>query len=130
MATIAEPISLEQALEKCLDIGGAMAAAVVDTDSGMALATAGKLAGQADIDMAAAGNTEVMRSELKMLQLVGLSDEVDDILITLSDWYELMRPLTDASGKGLFVYVALDRRRANLALARIALRDIEKELTL
>ena len=29
----------------------------------------------------------------------------------------------------LFFYVALDRSRANLAMARIALADVEKDLT-
>ncbi|GGD55959.1 hypothetical protein [Croceicoccus mobilis] len=130
MATIEQPASLEEKLAECMDIDGAMAAAVIDEMSGMALATVGKLNGGADIDLAAAGNTEVMRAELKMLKHVGLGDDVEDILITLGEWYELLRPLTDASGKGMFVYVALDRRRANLALARIKLREVEAQLAL
>ncbi|MBS7669168.1 hypothetical protein KIH45_05385 [Croceicoccus sp. 1NDH52] len=116
-------------MEECLEINGAMGAAIVDIASGMSVATVGELR-NSDLDLAAAGNNEVMRSELKLLNLLKLDDEVEDILISLGDWYELIRPMTDKSGEGLFVYLALDRKRANLALARLKLRDVEQQLSI
>jgi hypothetical protein len=47
-------------------------------------------------------------------------------LITLGKQYHLLRPLS--SNDALFIYVALDRNRANLALARHYLSNAEKEL--
>jgi hypothetical protein len=38
-----------------------------------------------------------------------------------------MRPIP--SKQGLFIYLALDRSRANLAMARFKVQDLEKELT-
>lgn len=122
-------VPFQEKLEECLEINGAMAAAIVDGASGMCVATVGQLRG-ADIDLAAAGNNEVMRSELKLLKLLKLDDGVEDILISIGDWYELIRPMTDKTGEGLFVYLALDRSKANLALARIKLRDVEQALSL
>jgi hypothetical protein len=50
------------------------------------------------------------------------------MLITLETQYHLIRPLNSRSGSGLFLYLALRKDRANLALARHQLRRIEKEL--
>ena len=57
---------------------------------------------------------------------LALKDRIEDILISLSKQYHLIRPLRTRSS--LFFYVALDRGRSNLAMARIALADVEKEL--
>ena len=48
------------------------------------------------------------------------------MLISLSKQYHLLRPLRSRST--LFFYVVLDRQRANLAMARITLADVEKDL--
>ncbi|MGY3206034.1 hypothetical protein [Streptomyces sp. TE5632] len=118
----------ETALKDCLSsIDGATAAALVDYTSGMALGTIG---GGKDfnLEVAAAGNTDVMRSKLRTMELLGLKDEIDDILITLGNQYHLIRPLKGRGGNGLFLYLVLDKARANLAMARHQLRRIETDL--
>lgn len=118
----------ETALKDCLSsIDGATAAALVDYTSGMALGTMG---GGKDfnLEVAAAGNTDVMRSKLRTMELLGLKDEIDDILITLGSQYHLIRPLKGRGGNGLFLYLVLDKARANLAMARHQLRRIETDL--
>jgi hypothetical protein len=57
-----------------------------------------------------------------------LTEKIDDILLTLDTQYQMIPPLTSPSGKGLFLYVALRRDRANLAMARHQLRRIENDL--
>ena len=74
----------------------------------------------------AAGNTEVVRAKRKTMSSLSLRDAIEDVLISLGRQYHLIRPLRARST--LFFYVALDRQRANLATARLALADVEKEL--
>jgi hypothetical protein len=118
---------MDVALKDALQMDGAIAAAVVDYTSGMALGTAG---GGRDFDIAtaAAANTEVLRAKLRTMELLGLRETIDDILVTLGTQYHLIRPVSGRPGHGLFMYLALQRDRANLALARHRLRLIESTL--
>ncbi|MEV4555689.1 hypothetical protein AB0K51_01680 [Kitasatospora sp. NPDC049285] len=108
-------------------IEGTIGVALVDYNSGMALGTIG---GGPDLDLnvAAAGNTDVVRAKLRAMELLNLNEAIEDILISLSTQYHLIRPLTARSGKGLFLYLALDRNRANLAMARHQLKKVEADL--
>ncbi len=81
-----------------------------------------------DLEMAAAGNTEVIRAKLRTMESLGLQDTIEDILITLGRQYHLIRLLQSHSGRGLFLYLVLDKGRSNLALARHRLRAIEAQL--
>ncbi|MGC9377288.1 hypothetical protein [Streptomyces sp. MH13] len=120
--------NLETSLKECLSsIDGATAAALVDYTSGMALGTLG---GGKDfnLEVAAAGNTDVVRSKLRTMEHLGLNEEIEDILITLNTQYHMIRLLKGRGGNGLFLYLVLDASRANLAMARHQLRRIESEL--
>ena len=64
-----------------LNIDGAIAAAVVDFASGMLLAGGGSLA--VDLEIAAAGNIEVMRAKTKTIKMLNLQNIIDGILISL-----------------------------------------------
>ena len=118
---------MDVALKDAMTIEGAIGVALVDHTSGMALAVAG---GTRDFDLtvAAAGNTDVVRAKLRAMELLGIPEQIEDILITLENQYHLIRPLQARSGHGLFLYLALNRQRANLAMARHHLRRIEAAL--
>ncbi|MFD8702370.1 hypothetical protein ACFV1W_07080 [Kitasatospora sp. NPDC059648] len=116
--------ALKQAMTS---IEGAIGAALVDYNSGMALATLDGPGGL-DLNVAAAGNTDVVRAKMRTMDMLGLQDGIEDILITLSSQYHLIRPLAGRTGKGLFLYLALDKGRANLAMARHQLSRIEADL--
>ena len=117
--------SIQDSLNALMTIDGALAAALVDSTSGMLMGSAG---GGLDLELAAAGNTEVVRAKLKTMRMLNLNDQIDDILITLGKQYHVIRPI--AANDGVFFYVVLDKSRANLALARRKVSDVEKELKL
>ncbi|HWB73855.1 MAG TPA: hypothetical protein VG755_02845 [Nannocystaceae bacterium] len=114
----------KEALPKMLEIDGFVGACIVDSNSGMMLGAIG--GGGFDLEAAAAGNTEVVRAKRKTMKALALSDAIEDILITLGKAYHLIRPL--ASNDALFIYLVLDKTKANLAMARHSLRNIEREL--
>ncbi|WP_238015289.1 hypothetical protein KZZ52_28950 [Dactylosporangium sp. AC04546] len=112
-----------------MTIDGAVAVALVDYTSGMTLGTLGG-GPDFDITVAAAGNTDVVRAKFRTIEMLGLPDRIEDILISLDSQYHLIRPLSSRGGQGLFLYLALSKTRANLALARHQLKGIEASLEL
>ncbi|MGW2018277.1 hypothetical protein [Streptomyces sp. NPDC001927] len=117
----------DTALKESMTIEGAIGAALVDYTSGMALGTIGG-GKELDLNMAAAGNTDVVRAKLRTMEMLGLKEDIEDILITLGSQYHLIRLLKGRGTGGLFLYLALDKGRANLAMARHQLKKIEAEL--
>ena len=116
--------NIKQTLDELMTLDGAMCAAVVDSASGMMLGSAGS---GVDLEVAAAGNTEVIRSKMKTMRSLGLNDVIEDILITLGKQYHILRP--SARKDGVFVYFVLDKQRANLAMARRKVQDVDKEMS-
>lgn len=121
-------MNIEMALKELMTVEGALGVAVVDWDSGMNLGTLGG-GKYLDLDIAAAGNTEVVRAKMRTMESLRLNDSIEDILITLAKQYHLIRPLKSGSGQSLFLYFVLDRGKSNLAMARHNLKKIEGELT-
>ena len=78
-----------------------------------------------DLELAAAGNTEVVRAKMKTMKSLGLAGSIEDILITLTHQYHIIRPVEKHDG--LFIYYVLDRSRANLAMARRKVLEAESQ---
>ena len=116
----------KDSLPKLLDIEGCVGACIVDSNSGMTLGSIGGAG--IDLEAAAAGNTEVVRAKRKTMKVLNLQDSIEDMLITLGKAYHLIRPLQ--SNDALFIYLVLDKTKANLAMARHSLRTIEKDLVI
>jgi hypothetical protein len=117
--------TIKQVLEELMTVDGALCGAVVDYQSGMMLGSVGS---GVDLEVAAAGNTEVVRAKMKTMRALGLNDVIEDMLITLGKHYHIIRPM--ARKEGVFIYFVLDKAKSNLALARRKVQDIEKELSL
>jgi hypothetical protein len=118
-------VNVKESLAQILQIDGAVGCCLVDSNSGMMLGADG--GGGVDLEIAAAGNTEVVRAKRKTMQALKLEDSIQDILITLGKHYHLIRPL--AQNDALFIYLVLDRSKGNLAMARHKLGETEKTLT-
>jgi len=69
-------------LDQLNALAGFVGAALVDSDSGMALAMHG--GGNINLELAAAGNTEVVRAKRRVAAQLGLDDTLEDILINPS----------------------------------------------
>jgi hypothetical protein len=119
--------NIKESLAKIMQLDGAMGTCVVDSNSGMMLGSDGG-AGPINLEVAAAGNTEVVRAKRKTMKALNLKDSIEDILITLHGQYHLIRPLT--SNDALFIYLVLDKQRGNLAMSRHQLASIEKDLSI
>src|SRR5262245_23500271 len=116
--------TVNDSLNGLMKADGAMCAALVDSNSGMMLGGVGT---GLDLELAAAGNTEVVRSKLKTMKSLGLKDTIEDMLLTLGKQYHIIRPLQAKTG--VFIYLVLDRAKANLAMARRACQDAEQSLS-
>lgn len=108
------------------EISGFIGACLVDGDSGLMLASEG--GGKMDLEAAAALNTQVVKAKLKAMETLGLQDHIDDILITLGKQVHLIRPLEKSPTT--FLYVALDRKAANLGMARLQVKNVEATLSM
>lgn len=118
--------SFNDALEELIrDADGSLVALLGDSESGMLLASAGS---GLDVDVAAAGATEFMRAKLRAARALGLQDSIEDILVTLESQYLIIRPLS--SKPDVFIYLALERSKANLALARMLTKTADSKITL
>jgi len=115
---------IKSSLKEVMTIDGAMCTSLVDANSGMILGEDGS---GVDMELAAAGNSQVVKAKLETMKSLGLGESIEDILITLGSQYHIIRPME--SQKGLFLYLVLDKNKSNLALARRKVQNIEEALT-
>ncbi|VUD68981.1 hypothetical protein TDB9533_04344 [Thalassocella blandensis] len=115
--------NINDVLNQMLQTDGAMAAAVVDSDSGLMLGGVGNVF---DLELASAGNTEVIRAKFKTMRSLNLDDSIEDILITLDTQYHIIT--LSSKSPGLFLYFVLDKSKGNLALARRAAKEATARL--
>jgi predicted regulator of Ras-like GTPase activity (Roadblock/LC7/MglB family) len=102
------------------DLPGLVAIAVVDVTSGMALASHSN-SPSINPETAAAYNTEVVKQKQKAMSALKLTGEnIEDILITLTNQLHLIK-LNTAGNK--FIYLVVNSRETNLAIAREILRS-------
>jgi predicted regulator of Ras-like GTPase activity (Roadblock/LC7/MglB family) len=107
------------------DLPGLMAIAVVDINSGMALASHSN-SPNINPETAAAYNTEVVKQKQKAMSALKLSGEnIEDILITLTNQLHLLK-LSSSGNK--FIYLVVNSRETNLAIAREVLRSSADQL--
>jgi hypothetical protein len=118
--------TLEEIFLEALAIGGALGVALGDWRSGACLGAKSADASafpERDLSLAIAGNSEVLRSKLRVTE--ALNQRLQEIIIVSQEQYHLIRLV---NSRGLFIYLALDLEKANLALARIKLEQLAGQL--
>ena len=98
------------------DVNGVIATAAVDLESGMTLAAK---TNRPEFDLAAASayNSELVKQKLKIMKTLNLKCALEDMLITLSDQFHLIKFLPGGTS---FLYLAAERGGTNLAILRIS----------
>ena len=117
--------SLNDSLQDLIDFDGAMCVALVDSESGMILGRAGS---GVDLDLAAAGASVMLRARRATIKTLGLPDEIDDLLVTLTTQLQIIRPLTQSPA--VFLYLVVDRAKSSLAMARFKATEADRKIVL
>ncbi|MEU9793876.1 hypothetical protein AB0E27_25185 [Streptomyces sparsogenes] len=128
---------IDECLLEVMRLSGARGAAVVDWISGLALGTVGEAPG-GDHETMAAEAAELARiaAEYQSFAPADGSDwsddetPVDDLIISNRDSYHLLHFVRTTFDSSVFLYLWLGRAEGNLALARIRLREMARQLVL
>jgi len=121
-----DALTVKDALQELLNIEGAIGAAIVDYESGMTLGSDGGRT--LDMELAGAGNTEVVRSKKNIIHDLGIDERIEDLLISLETQYHLIRMCERQ--EDIFIYTVINRSQGNLGLARRKIDKIDKRLEL
>ena len=114
--------NIDESLNDIMTLNGALATSLIDWDSGMALGMISN--GNFDIELASAGNSEVLKAKMAVMRSLNIPGSIKDILITLTDQIHILTLVEGHSE--LCIYAVLDASKANLALARNKLQNIVK----
>jgi hypothetical protein len=110
------------------NVNGFIAVAVTEIESGLSFGNLTIDPGF-DPELAAAYNLEVVKAKLSAVKALGLKQEIEDILITLSNQIHI---IDISPNKKFMIYLAADSTKANLGMTRAVLRkhklDLEKNL--
>jgi DNA-binding response OmpR family regulator len=111
-------------LARMREIDGYVAGCLVLAGTGGVLSYDGDL----DLRPAARLSAEVVRRSQETIRDLGLDDEPEDLLVTATSQYHLLRRLR--SEVPAFVYLVLDRRLANPSMAKLALASAARSVEL
>jgi len=115
--------NISHTLSTLIALDGALAAAVVDGNTGQVLGKTGSAEG---VELAANINTGVLRSKLHGVKHLDIQEDIEDILITSVAHYHLVTFI--AHKPGFFIYTVLDRQIGNLGAARYAASSAQQSI--
>jgi CheY-like chemotaxis protein len=124
---VAEGNNVQANLSKLERAEGFLGAAVFDIRSDTCVASVDRKTGL-DVSAAAIGHADVVRAKQETISRLNLNDTLEDIVISQTREYHLLRLCRRQPS--LFVYLLLDRAKANLAMARHLLSDVERDMVL
>ena len=106
------------------NVNGFIAVAVTEIESGLSYGNLTIDPGF-DPEHAAAYNLEVVKAKLSAVKALNLNQEIEDILITLSNQIHI---IDISPNKKFMIYLAADATKANLGMTRAVLRKHKLEL--
>ncbi|MBF7091082.1 hypothetical protein IUY40_05975 [Flavobacterium sp. ALJ2] len=106
------------------NVNGFIAVAVTEIESGLSFGNLTIDPGF-DPELAAAYNLEVVKAKLSAVKALNLNQDIEDILITLSNQIHI---IDISPNKKFMIYLAADSTKANLGMTRAVLRKHKLEL--
>lgn len=106
------------------NVNGFIAVAVTEIESGLSFGNLTIDPGF-DPELAAAYNLEVVKAKLSAVKALNLNQDIEDILITLSNQIHI---IDISPNKKFMIYLAADSSKANLGITRAILRKHKLEL--
>jgi hypothetical protein len=103
-------------------IDGFELASLIDASTGMVLASAQERDG-ISLPLAAAGATDIAAVLGLLSSELATEDELEDVMVTFNNHFHLLRLVRPTPTQAVILLVVLDRTRANLAMARRAIRN-------
>lgn len=119
-------MTVDTSLKEAMNIAGAVGVTLFDQDSGLTLGTMGGGDGF-DLEMAAAGNSQVIRAKRETMRSLNLDENIEDIIISLDSQIHFIRPLKGQPE--LLLYLAVRKDQVNLAMARLKMRQITANMS-
>lgn len=106
------------------NVSGFIAVSVTEIKTGMSYCSL-SVDPSFDPELASAYNLEVIKAKFAAIKALGLTQKIDDVLITLSTQLHII----DVSDNGeYFVYLAVDSSKANLGMTRALLKKYSKDI--
>lgn len=119
---------IQESLREMMECEGALAVSLVDYLSRITLGAIQTAQGP-DLEKVAYGDTDFMRAKLSTLEMLGYDPErLEDIVVTLDTEYHLIRPLSQRTRQGVFLYLVADRTRVDLEAARATMCGVAHRL--
>lgn len=119
------PVILPEAdalLAPVTEIEGVKLACLIDASSGMILASRQERDDDLSVPVAAAGATDIAHV-LSLLTSELTADGFEDVMVTFRDHFQVIRLVQPEAEPRIVLLVILDRSRANLAMARLGIRN-------
>lgn len=107
------------------NIPGYIAVAVTEIKSGISYFSDSSIS-SFDPELASAFNLEVVKAKLNAISALGLEQNIDDIMITLSNQIHI---IDISENNEYFIYLAVDSNKANLGMTKALLNKFKKDIT-
>ncbi len=107
------------------NIPGYIAVAVTEIKSGISYFSDSSVA-SFDPELASAFNLEVVKAKLNAISALGLDQNIDDIMITLTNQIHI---IDISENNEYFIYLAVDSNKANLGMTKALLNKFKKDIT-
>lgn len=119
--------SFDALLTRVGQIDGFVLGCIIDASTGTVLGSARSEQEEQDLNLpvAAAGATDVANVISLMAAGMAANGGLEDVIITMSGHYHLIRQFSPAPKLQFLLLVVLDRAQANLAMALRELRDFD-----
>ena len=116
---------IQALFDQAMQLEGVISVSLVNHESGIVL---GKSGGGPtfNIELASAGNVQVLRTKMRVVEALGLRGGIEDIFVTTPEQYHLIKPM--GGTLPLFLYLAVDRTLCSLGMARSHLAAIQTKL--